>query len=211
MSVPRTVRLLLAAVIAVSAASVSASAGAGPTDYGYTGGSDPVRAPDSTDHWHCKDEFGIHHSYLNSAMQQLDDQTVMDRYDAGSCGSATDVVWVKTVLGGIDGGATEAKTVCVSHVSWGVCDQHWVLIDQPSIYARAFTDGSSDPGHWYAVNIQKTMRHELGHTAGLHHSTGSLNSTYQVMNTADVPNSNSSWLTYLAYAGLHEDLIDDHF
>lgn len=204
--------LLLAAIVAGAAVGVGiSSVAAGPTDYGYTGGSDPVRAPDSIDHWHCTDQFDLHHSYLDSAMEQLDDQTVMDRYDASSCGSATDVVWVKTVLGGIDGGTTASKTVCVSHVSWGVCDQHWVLIDQPLIYARAFTDGASDPGHWYAVNVQKTMRHELGHTAGLHHSTGSLTSTYRAMNTADVPNSNSSWLTYLAYAPLHEDLIDDHF
>lgn len=205
---PARATIVVGVLLAVALAPRTPVAAESAFDWGYTGGSDPNRAPDSRDHWHCKTNFGLHHDWLNSAMEQLDVQTVMYRQDASSCGSSTDVVWVQTALGGIDGGEYVAKTTCVDHVSWGVCDQFWVLIDQPWYYAAAFTYGSSDPGTWYARNLQARMRHEVGHTAGLHHWGGSLTSGFGAMNSATIPNGTSGWLTYLAYASFHEDLID---
>jgi hypothetical protein len=197
-------------LVVLSVLLLASPAAAGPYDWGYLGGSDPTRAPDSRGHSHCKDHFDLHASELNAAMSQLEDQTVMWRVDAASCTSATDVVWIKTDLYGIDGGELAAKTVCASHVSWGVCEQHWVLIDQPLHYVLANTGayGGSDPGGWYSLNLQKTMRHHVGRTAGLHPHTGSLSSTFGAMNQAWVPNGTSGWLTYLAYQPFQVDLID---
>lgn len=185
-------------------------AAAGPYDYGYTGGSDPVRAPDNRAHDYCKDNFDVHQGWLDSAMDQLAGQTVMSDVALGSCASSTDVVWVKTALNGIDGGEFVAKTMCTSHVSWGVCNQAWVLVDQPKHYVLSSVYGGSDPNAWYTLNLQVTLRHELGHTAGLHHWSGALSSSYGAMNGAYVPNGTSGWLAYLAYQPFQVDLIDDH-
>ena len=200
--------MALSFLLAVAAVPATTAGADSPYDWGYTGGSDPSRAPDSRDHWHCKTYFDIHHDWLNSAVEQLDGQTVMDRYDASSCGTSTDVVWIKSELDGIDGGEYRARSLCATHVSWGVCDQFWTQVDQPWFYVAAFSQGASDPSDWYSRNIQMAMRHEIGHTAGLHHYTGSLSSTYGVMNTVLVPNGTPGWLGYLAYKAFHEQLVD---
>lgn len=206
-----TGRASIALGVLVAAALVAGStAAAGPGDWGYTGGGDQTRAPDSRDHWHCKANFDLHHDWLDSAMEQLDVQTVMYRQDAGSCGSSTDVVWVKTALGGIDGGEYTSRTLCATHVSWGVCDQFWVQVDQPWYFLAAFSYGASDPGGWYSRNLQATLRHEVGRTAGLHPYEGNLNPGYGAMNQATIPNGTPGWLAYLAYTSTHVNLIDGH-
>lgn len=204
--------LLIGFVFALLLAPAASSVADSPTDWGYTGGSDPIRAPDSRDHWHCKTHYPIEHQLLNSAMTQLDAQTVLSRNDSSSCGSSTDVVWVKTALCGIRNCGAYGKTICVSHAYWGVCDQFWVLIDQPLHYVQALTrpDAASNPGHWYSVNIQLTMRHELGHSAGLHHYTGPLHPYYGTMNSATVPNSVPGYLYYLLWGPIHMWLINSH-
>lgn len=165
-------------VVTIATASLGIPAAADtPYSYGYTGGSDPIRQPDSRDHWHCKDNFDTHRDWLDSAMSQLANQTVMSRSDASTCGSATDVVWVKTVLNALSNGASVGRTTCVSHVAWGVCDQFWIQIDQPKHFQLSASLGSSDPTGWYTINLQATMRHELGHSAGLHHYDGELDSS----------------------------------
>lgn len=196
------------AAIAVLGIVGVAPADAGPYDYGYQGGSDPVRKPDSRDHWHCKTHFDIHHDWLNSSMSQLGQQTVMWRVDASACSSSTDVAWIKTGLYGIDGGESVGKTFCVAHVSWGVCDQAWVLVDQPLHFQLALSLGGSDPGGWYTANLLMTLLHELGHTAGLHHATGPLSPTWGPMNSAFIPTGTSNWATYLAYKPFQTALID---
>jgi hypothetical protein len=200
---------LLVAALLVGAVARPAAADS-PYDYGYTGGSDPVRTPDNRNHAYCQDHFDLHEDWQDAAMGQLDAQTVMSDDLQGSCTSATDVVWIKTALDGIDGGESIAKTTCATHVSWGVCDQAWVQIDQPQHYVLSATYGGGNPSGWYSLNLQVTMRHELGHTAGLHHWTGALSSTFGAMNIAFVPNGTSGWLTYLAYRPFQVDLIDEH-
>jgi hypothetical protein len=197
-------------VVAVTSVMVfgAGPAAAGPYDYGYQGGAAPTRRPDSRDHWHCKSYFDLHHDWLDSSMEQLDQQTVMWRADAAACGSATDVVWMKTGLNGIDGGESLAATVCVAHAAWGVCDQAWVLVDQPLHFALARSLGGSDPGGWYTANLLKTLLHELGHTAGLHHASGPLSPTWGPMNTAAIPVGTPNWATYLAYKPFQVGLID---
>lgn len=182
-----------------------------PYDYGYTGGDDRNRQPDSRDHWHCKNYFDIHQDWLNSAMSQLDAQTVMYRQDSSSCGSLTDVVWIKTALNAIAGGQLVGRSTCASHVSWGVCEQFWIEIDQPLHYVLAFSLGPSDPGAWYDLNLTQTLRHELGHSAGLHHGpAGDLNPTWGAMIVAWIPNGNPNWLIYLAYQTFQVNLINSH-
>jgi hypothetical protein len=199
----------VAVVLAASLlALVSAPVGAGPYDYGYTGGSDPVREPDNRSHSHCKTYFDVHHDWLNSTMAQLDSQTVMSKVDHGSCTSHTDVVWYKTALNGIDGGESVASTACVAHVSWGICEQSWVLVDQPLHFELALALGGGNPGGWYTANLLKTLLHEVGHTAGLHHATGPLSPTWGPMNTAFIPNGTPDWAAYLAYKPFQTGLID---
>lgn len=180
--------------------------------YGYTGGSDPIRFPDGNDHWYCKNYFDQHHEWIDAAMSQLDSQT--DMYDVGSssCSSSTDVVWVKTELNGIFGGEAVGAAECVAHVTWGVCDQYWLMIDQPQHFFAAYTNGGSDPGNWYSVNLQQTMRHELGHTAGLHHlsASGGLNPTVGAMISAWIPNGTSGWWAYFIYAPFQVGFINDY-
>jgi hypothetical protein len=198
----------MAATLALVAVLGTQPASAGPYDYGYQGGSDPVREPDSRDHSHCKSHFDLHHDWLDSSMAQLGQQTVMWRVNAPSCGSSTDVVWIKTGLNGIDGGESVAKTVCVAHVSWGVCDQAWVFVDQPLHFALALSHGGGNPGGWYTANLLMTFLHEIGHTAGLHHALGPLSPTWGPMNTAFIPNGTPNWASYLAYKPFQTALID---
>ena len=203
-------RAVLAVGLLVAAATlaVRTPAGAGPFDWGYTGGGDPTRAPDSRDHWHCKAHFSLHHDWLNSAVEQLDAQTVMYRQDASTCGSSTDIVWVQTALNGIDGGEHIAEATCAVHVTWGVCDQFWALVDQPGHYVAALAYGSPDPSGWYSRNLQRSLRHLVGRTAGLHPWTGPLNASFGAMNVAVVPNGTPGWLTYLAFDSFQAGLVD---
>ena len=60
------------------------------------------------------------------------------------------------------------QVICISFVSSGVCGNGWVLIDQAGHYVVTGACGGGQPV--YDVNMQLSMRHELGHIAGLSHT-----------------------------------------
>jgi len=185
---------------------------AGPNDWGYIGGSHPIRAPDSRDHWACKNgsvNLG-ERAHLDAALDQLASQTVMTAHQSSTCGSATDVVWIATGQDGIDGAL--GRAVCVKHASWGVCEQFWVFYDPAMHFLAAFDQCSSDQcvADSYRLNLILTYRHELGHTAGLHHYVGLLSRPYGTMNSSWLPRGHPDWLWYLVYGDIHALLIDAH-
>lgn len=150
-----------------------------PYDFGYTGGNDPIRAPDDREHRDC--DFGTLPlaGRFRAGMQNLDGQTVMwDLFDL-PCRPYTDVVWIERPLGGVPLSAL-GYTSCQSHAYWGVCDQFAVQIDPTQHFLAAlgscasrFPSGTSQYNTcvaWeYDVNLEMTIRHELGHSVGLHH------------------------------------------
>ena len=196
-------------VVLVSVA-VLAPSPASADEYGYPGGTSPLRYPDSADHWECKHSSVPSGSLgdLDTATDLLDTQTVMTDYHAGACASSTDVVWIAVGWGDLDGSL--GRTVCVSHVYWGVCDVFWVMFDQTSHFIIAQNVGG-DIGANYNLNLNITYRHELGHSAGLHHVTGSLSPGPGAMNSAWVnPDVVSNWWAYLVYGDHHVSHIEEY-
>lgn len=169
--------LVVLAVTFVLSRAVPASADS-PYDWGYTGGSDPIRSPDDQEHRSC--EFGSTtlSARMSGAMTNLDGQTDMwDLFD-NPCQSFTDVLWVETGLNGAAG--AYGYTECLTHSAWGVCDQFAIYVDPALHYFQALDScgaryASGTPAYnscvaWeYDVNLELTFRHELGHSAGLHH------------------------------------------
>lgn len=175
--------------------------------YGYQGGSDPIRFPDGADHWYCMlpGMSPETQADLRSAMQNLDGQTEMYDVDAGpTCATSTDVVWVAAEWGAIDG--AYGRYQCVSHSYWGVCDQAWVMFDQTAHFISAIQYNQTygdDIGSAYELNLNITYRHELGHSAGLHHyqTNQGANPAYGAMVSAWVRpiGSLARQLQFLAY------------
>lgn len=139
---------------------------------------------DGADHWYCRTSSAAAEvTQINGAMATLDSQTDMYDVNSGtSCGSSTDVVWIRDDDSRMDmdnNGTLETvvrgQVSCVSYAFWAVCDQYWLSYNMVKIFndtaahvpgtpAGPFTDN-------FNVGVAKTMAHELGHTTGLQHNT----------------------------------------
>lgn len=146
------------AVTAIAVATEKVSADA----YGYP---NPGYVHDSLDHWYCFDStFVNNRAYVNDAMGYLDATTNLYDVYTPTCGTSTDAVWINVDLGGPLG-----YTPCVRWVNQAthVCDQFWVIIDEAAHWdAVAYCGGDANQ---LVGNYVISVRHELGHTAGLSH------------------------------------------
>lgn len=105
-------------------------------------------------------------------MSLLDDTTVMYDQYTGTCGTATDVVWVRDDAHADPyGNPVRGANYCVRWSYWSVCDQYWTVVNQLEIFYNSATySPGSDLGANFEINMIKTIRHELGHSAGVSHS-----------------------------------------
>lgn len=162
------------------------------SNYGYVTGY-PIRYPDSADHWYCFLSVPqlVDRDRMVNAANVLDNQT--DMYDVASsgCSSSTDVEF------GVSGwcnlpnfpgsGCPLGYTRCEQHVYWGICDRFSVWIDPTTHYLIALQ--GPDIGLNYNMNMNMSVCHELGHSAGLWHlPPGSIDASYGCMN--------SEWITF---------------
>ena len=97
------------------------------------------------------------------------------------------------------------------HSAWGVCDQFWPVIDLTLHFFEAlssrgarYVSGSGTFNTcvaWeYDVTLDLTIRHELGHSAGLHHYWNYVfNPPFYVYNVySQPPQLTSSWRTMVS-------------
>lgn len=99
-------------------------------------------------------------------MQYLDDVSDMSDTEVATCTSTTDVVWIRDAT--YDSSEPLGMVACSTWISSGVCGNAWAIIYQAGHYVQtgACGDGLAE----YNTNLLLSIRHELGHTAGLSHS-----------------------------------------
>lgn len=138
---------------------------------------------------------GVDRYRYNEAMEFLDDATDIFDVPTSTLGSGTDIVFIHA-SGPIDGNpAIRGKAVCARWANALICDQYWILVYIPTIFAEA-TDGTN-----FQINFDKTIRHEIGHTTGLRHSAGAgpylpgSPGSYQAMISGSV-SSSLYWYAY---------------
>lgn len=139
--------------------------------FGYP---NPGYVADGADHWYCYTSAfdSTNRSRAAASMAYLDDTTDMyDVYAGATCGTSTDVVWIRDDAHADPyGDPVRGANYCVAWTYFSVCDQYWTVINQLQIYFETLTYAPGDVGPNFEVNMVKTIRHELGHSAGLSHS-----------------------------------------
>jgi hypothetical protein len=179
-------------------------------------GADPFGHPnpgflaDSADHNYCfaSGTSASHQSAARGSMGYLDDTTDMWDWEANSCGSMTDVVWVFGPAAADDGSPVRGRTYCVSWRSWGICEQYWLVVNPAEIFSNTATCGGGAAN--YDVNLVKTIRHELGHSTGLSHSTpgGCNNATGDDSMVSSHVSTDLKWTTYSTH---HRDHVNAQY
>jgi hypothetical protein len=209
----RTRKLLLAIVALSLPLVVVPSVDSSADPFGWEPGGTGLLA-DSRDHWYCTTSSvsaGSRHYYVE-AMAYLDDRTVMSDHDSGSsCTSLTDVVFIIDNTWGSLG-----QTMCVAPVSPGSlrCEQMWIIVNDTAHFQITAT--CNDTPDEMMVNYMMTVRHEIGHTTGLSHTSangGSLcGPPYNGNDTMT-----SDWvtagapLTFITYNDHHKNHIDGFY
>ncbi|MBV6507411.1 MAG: hypothetical protein JJLCMIEE_00456 [Acidimicrobiales bacterium] len=159
---------MILAAVAVLAGSVG-TAGA-EDDYGVQPGG-PGYMPDSSDHWYCFAYVasGSRQRY-HDAMAYLDYGTVMTDHYSSTCGPSTDV-WSYEISPIPNAPVEYPRGYAPCMVRTGLfgwfCEAGNLEIDPVVIWLETLAAGG---GAWdLELNLNKTIRHETGHTAGLAH------------------------------------------
>ncbi|MCX6396842.1 MAG: hypothetical protein NTV23_10185 [Propionibacteriales bacterium] len=137
--------------------------------------------PDGGIHTFCYYSVSSMQSTMDAAMTRLRQQTVVDTAYYNPCDVHTDVRWVQ--------GPTDVpaygQTTCTLAWDNGRCDRYRVRLN------KAVLDDAPHPSDQY----RKTACHELGHSVGLSHYSGSdypgTDTTHSCMRSGDV--SGQDW------------------
>lgn len=126
------------------------------------------------------------HETAYDSMLHMRDQTIVGRAYHDPCVPSTDVKWVWNPY--LQGDAY-GTAVCVAEHSDGKCDQFIVTLYRKIIDLAPYPDSQ----------LRKTACHELGHTLGVSHYTGSnypgSDTSHSCLRSGDVPTPNKSWHT----------------
>lgn len=181
--------VVLVALFAPTAA-FSGTAAAHP--FGVDSGG-PGYVADGADHWFCFSSSlpndGSRSMYYD-AMAYLDERTDIYDMDAGSCGSATDVVYIRNDNLMVNGAPVRGFAPCMYYLIYAFCDQAWAGINYAAIANDSAVFAPGDFNN-YIINAVKTVRHETGHTVGLSHQ-----SYDDAMTSGWVDNNFWAWWVY---------------
>ncbi len=157
----------------------------------------PGYYPDSTDHWYCFDSSvpAVNRARYDSAMVNVDIQTVMYDVATGSCGYSTDVKYYEANPIPFVDPATRGWAPCHHVVIYALCDQVLAFVNPAQIWIQ--NGGFGGDALQFEVNYQKTIRHETGHSIGLGHSSG-----VHALASGPVP-INYGYLFYTAHDACH--------
>lgn len=150
----------------------------------------PDGPPDGGDHSWCYLSGFNQQTAADAAMTRLRDQTQVTTMYPGACGTHTDVRWRQAVVTGAYGEAT-----CVLRNSADRCDVYRLTLNMTEINAAA-----------QPVNQRsKTSCHELGHTVGVRHYSGTDypgdDTAHSCMRSGEVT---SSWTNITLYGTHHK-------
>lgn len=158
----------------------------------YTGGAGPHA--DSALHTYCFDSSlnSAREGAVHGAMDYLQNYTDMSSAFATSCGSAVDVNFQEANLAGSIRGDYVCLTLDPNDSTR--CMASRVRLDIAQLQTNTF----------YANNLAKTIRHEVGHSVGLRHS----DSDEHAMVNGEVDDS----VNWLHYSDHHkDDHINDYY
>lgn len=198
--------VLLGALILIAGVLVN-HAPASAHGYGFSGTG--LYLPDSADDWYCFYNNLPDVQPYHDAEVYLDSATDMYRVYASTCGPSTDKMFLRNdALTDSAGNPVRGIAQCVS-ASTFVCDAFWVAVNYAEIWANTVAHGGD--ANNLNLNISKTIRHELGHAAGMWHTpvAGS-----QAPCGADVTDTMvQGWVptsfTYLVYNSHHICHVND--
>lgn len=135
----------------------------------------------------------------DSAMQHLADYTDMSRSFDAACGSGTDVRYDDANLSGTVRGDYSCLTVDPGNGN--VCSASRVRIDSAEIAAQAAAGQ-------YENNINKTFRHETGHSVGMsHYSSSPTGGVDDCMKSGNI-NNDATWILYNQH---HKDHVNNAY
>ncbi|MFV0433871.1 MAG: hypothetical protein ACK5LO_07835 [Leucobacter sp.] len=169
---------LIAALFGVASLSVVSGAHADPPS--------SIGPPDTGMHTWCgPDPSKWLYTLANNAASGAANQTVVDVAYQASCSSTTDVKWAWES----SSTAAYGSAQCMIRRSNGRCDQYKVLLYKKAINASPHPSSQE----------RKTSCHELGHTLGVSHYSGSSkpggDTSHSCLRSGKVPNPNKSWHT----------------
>jgi hypothetical protein len=200
---------VLAALLIVGTCSVTHAGQVSADDYGYSNddGQGPVPLHDSDDHWYCFDSSvsATWREQYRQSMSYLDATTDLYATAAATCGASTDVAFLHVDFSTY---ALQGMTSCQSWAYWGVCDRNNVYIDPGNTLILTADCGAG--ADVFTINHIRVTRHELGHTAGLHHTpaVGTLCGTPFGTDAMTSDFTVKLSLGWTAYTQHHRDHID---
>ena len=110
-------------------------------------------------------------NYLDTTTDMWDVQT---GNNGSTCATSTDVVFIyQSPIQWPGGAGARGEAPCYRWLSGATCDQVWLFLDVGAISSdtsQHFNIQSPDHQPNYEVNLIKTIRHEIGHSAALAHS-----------------------------------------
>jgi hypothetical protein len=157
---------VVAGVLLLIGGLVLGTSAASAHGYGYSGTG--LYLPDSSDDWYCFFNNIPDAQPYHDAEIYLDSATEMYRVYTSTCGPSTDKMFLRNdSLTDPSGNPARGVAQCVN-ANVFVCDAFWVAVNYVEIWSNTVSRGGD--GDNFNFNVNKTIRHEVGHTAGMWHT-----------------------------------------